>query len=252
MPSDAGAPATADRWECPSTRRASCWTARRWTAWCRSERAAATAGGVRRHGRREDDDLRARTRRGRRRHAVGAAIIRDTAGRDYRFSSLVLGIVKSAPFTMRMKVSPSARLSDGGRGSTLKHAAVETSGWAARARIVPTAAAQGATDVHLQDGVTASDGSSWDGRHAGAAAPRRDGAGLDGVRQDGREPTAPVRSRVRAARRATRLLDARHGRIELRVHADPQADREVPPAGHGRLGAVRPARRTCARRCRRG
>jgi len=33
-------------------------------------------------------------------------IVRDAAGRDYRFSSLVLGIVKSAPFTMRMKVSP--------------------------------------------------------------------------------------------------------------------------------------------------
>ena len=62
--------------------------------------------------------------------------------------------------------------------------------------------------------------------------------------QDGRESAAPVRRRVRAARRAARLLDARHRRIELRVHADPQAAREVPEAGHGRLGAVRPARRT--------
>jgi hypothetical protein len=35
-------------------------------------------------------------------------IIRDAAGRDYRFSSLVLGIVRSAPFTMRIKVSPEA------------------------------------------------------------------------------------------------------------------------------------------------
>jgi hypothetical protein len=33
-------------------------------------------------------------------------IIRDAAGRDYRFSSLVLGIVRSAPFTMRIKVPP--------------------------------------------------------------------------------------------------------------------------------------------------
>jgi hypothetical protein len=36
------------------------------------------------------------------------AIIRDTSARDYRFSSLVLGIVKSAPFTMRIKASTSA------------------------------------------------------------------------------------------------------------------------------------------------
>jgi hypothetical protein len=34
------------------------------------------------------------------------AIIREAAARDYRFSSLVLGIVRSTPFTMRTKVSP--------------------------------------------------------------------------------------------------------------------------------------------------
>jgi hypothetical protein len=34
------------------------------------------------------------------------AIIRDASGREYRFSSLVLGIVKSTPFTMRIKASP--------------------------------------------------------------------------------------------------------------------------------------------------
>ena len=36
------------------------------------------------------------------------AIIRDTSSHDNRFSSLVLGIVKSAPFTMRIKASTSA------------------------------------------------------------------------------------------------------------------------------------------------
>ena len=30
-----------------------------------------------------------------------ASILRDAAPRDYRFSSLILGIVKSAPFQMR-------------------------------------------------------------------------------------------------------------------------------------------------------
>jgi hypothetical protein len=34
------------------------------------------------------------------------AVIRDSARRDYRFSAIVLGIVNSTPFTMRIKVSP--------------------------------------------------------------------------------------------------------------------------------------------------
>ena len=36
------------------------------------------------------------------------AIIRDAAGRDYRLSAVVLGIVKSTPFTMRIKAIPEA------------------------------------------------------------------------------------------------------------------------------------------------
>ena len=35
------------------------------------------------------------------RHAGGAPIVRDAARSDYRFSSIVLGIVKSTPFQMR-------------------------------------------------------------------------------------------------------------------------------------------------------
>jgi mono/diheme cytochrome c family protein len=35
-------------------------------------------------------------------------IIRDAAGRDYRLSAIVLGIVRSTPFTMRTKASPEA------------------------------------------------------------------------------------------------------------------------------------------------
>ena len=34
---------------------------------------------------------------------VVRAIVKDAAARNYRFSSLVLGIVKSAPFQMRVK-----------------------------------------------------------------------------------------------------------------------------------------------------
>jgi hypothetical protein len=34
---------------------------------------------------------------------VVRAIVKDAAGKNYSFSSLVLGVVKSAPFQMRMK-----------------------------------------------------------------------------------------------------------------------------------------------------
>jgi uncharacterized protein DUF1585 len=36
------------------------------------------------------------------------AIVRDSSKQDYRFSSLVLGIVNSAPFQMRMKATDAA------------------------------------------------------------------------------------------------------------------------------------------------
>jgi hypothetical protein len=36
------------------------------------------------------------------------AIIREAAGRDYRLSAIVLGIVRSTPFTMRIKALPEA------------------------------------------------------------------------------------------------------------------------------------------------
>jgi hypothetical protein len=36
------------------------------------------------------------------------AILRESAGHDYRFSSLVLGLVRSTPFAMRMKAAPGA------------------------------------------------------------------------------------------------------------------------------------------------
>jgi hypothetical protein len=34
---------------------------------------------------------------------VVRSIVRDAAGKNYRFSSLVLGVVRSAPFQMRLK-----------------------------------------------------------------------------------------------------------------------------------------------------
>ena len=61
--------------------------------------------GVRRHGHGEADDLRARPRP--RRATTCRRFARSSATRrasDYRFSSLVLGIVSSTPFQMRIKV----------------------------------------------------------------------------------------------------------------------------------------------------
>jgi len=37
-------------------------------------------------------------------------IVRDAAARNYRFSALVLGVVNSAPFQMKMKAAPEATL----------------------------------------------------------------------------------------------------------------------------------------------
>ena len=39
---------------------------------------------------------------------VVRAIVRDSARRDFRFSTLVLGIVNSSPFQMRIKPAPQA------------------------------------------------------------------------------------------------------------------------------------------------
>jgi hypothetical protein len=36
------------------------------------------------------------------------AIVREAAARDYRLSAVVLGIVRSTPFTMRIKAIPEA------------------------------------------------------------------------------------------------------------------------------------------------
>ena len=88
-----------------STRRASWPTARKVDGVVALRKALVEPpGGVRRHADREAADLRARPRPRLPRHAGGA---RDRARRrrasDYRFSSIVLGIVNSTPFQMRVK-----------------------------------------------------------------------------------------------------------------------------------------------------
>ena len=110
---------------------------------------------------------------------------------------LVLGIVKSAPFQMRMKATRAGR-----------------------------SMRRECDDVHHQEVAAPPDVPARHGRHAGAAAARRHGAGLARRRADRRRPGTPLRRRLRAARRSswsswTPDADGRR----LRVHADPEAAR---------------------------
>ena len=108
------------------------------------------------------------------------SIVRQSAGSNYRFSSLVLGIVKSQAFQMNMK--PAARGASSTRrdnGETRSH-------------------------VYYQEAHSAADGPARRRRHAGAAVPRGHGAGADAAGADGGGAEAAVRRPVRAARRGAR------------------------------------------------
>ena len=78
------------------------------------------------------------------------------------------------------------------------------------------------------------------GAAVGAAVPRRHGARL---RLGGRgNPGAPIRRRVRSARRAARLLGSDDDRHQLRAQRDHEAARGVPQPHDGGVAALRPAR----------
>ncbi len=134
------------------------------------------------------------------------AIVRDAGRSDYRFSSLVLGIVNSAPFQMRAAGLAGAR----------RHA---------REPLIAVETLQESCDVHHQTVVAAPDVPAGHGRDPGAAAARRHGAGDDGPVAHGGRARAPVRRRLRAARQDPEPVDAGGAGRGLRVHADPQAAR---------------------------
>ena len=70
--------------------------------------ASAVFASVCPHVDRKDDDLRPGPWGGIRRYAALRSIVRDAAKDNNRFSAIVLGIVKSAQFQMRMKVENDA------------------------------------------------------------------------------------------------------------------------------------------------
>ena len=81
--------------------------------------AAEASSRVRRDGRREAHDLRARSRAPNTTIAPAIRqILRDAAPNDYRWSSIILGIVKSKPFQMRA-------VADGGVAQRREHCVAE-------------------------------------------------------------------------------------------------------------------------------
>ena len=151
-----GARATAAPAGRRSTRRASWSTARRSTASSSCGRRCCAARTFRRDADREAADLCARPRADGRRHAGGARDRpRRRARTSYRFSSIVLGIVRSVPFQMRMKAPGEPRSR---RCPTATIEEPSCSSPRRRCPVGPSCAASGT---------------------AGAAAARRHGAGAD-------------------------------------------------------------------------
>ena len=131
------------------------------------------------------------------------AIARETAANDYRFSSMVLGVVKSVPFQMRRSAPASASC-------------------------LPLAISRGTRrfgDDGHEEVAAAPDVPAWHGRHAGAAAARRHGAGSVGHREDGRQSENPPRVLLRGERGHHAALDAEGRRCGPRAVADSEPAR---------------------------
>ena len=94
-------------------------------------------------------------------------------------------------------------------------------------------AAQGVADVRPQAAPVAADRAEGRGGGARAAVPRRHGAGAHRAGAHGRGGAQAAGVRLHPARRHPRPVDAGHGGRRLRVQADPEAARAVPPADDG-------------------
>ena len=220
----------------PSIRPASCTTARRSTA--RSACARRFSRTPTRSSTTFTENLlalRARPAARSPRHADGAGDhARGGAADDNRFSSFVLGVVKSVPFQMRQGRRRGHDRGPAGAGQVANQR---------RTLMI--------RHVHHQKALVAAHGAARHGRGRRAAVPRGDGAGADAAAQ------APRRRRGRGWC-ASRWCTARAGSTQdgmdknywmpakegarLRLHDDPEAARAVPRLRHGRH-ADRSARR---------
>ena len=167
------------------------------------------------------------------------AIVRDAARDNYRFSSIVMGIVKSAPFQMRKGVNAKAE------SSSLQ---------GARCRLIAgVIGVNQEPHVHHEEASFAPHVPPRRRRHRGPAAAGRDDPGMDRAGPDGGQSEAAHGVHVSAARRDHGSVDARGRGHELRADADPQAVRAVPEAvdDRQRTGEQRaPSRRRCTRSAR--
>ena len=116
------------------------------------------------------------------------SIVRDSAGGNYKFSSIVLGIVKSAPFQMNMKTAGDSSQRSGQLGNRRKTAIMFI------------------TKKHISRR-TVLRGQRRDAR---AAASGRDDSGRDGAGANGGHSEAPLCRLLCAARHGARLLGPRH------------------------------------------
>jgi hypothetical protein len=62
---------------------------------------------------------------------VVRGIVRDAAAQDYRFSAMIMGVVRSTPFQMRRKAAPLAAAVPDNRAAPLGHEGHEEGGFAA-------------------------------------------------------------------------------------------------------------------------
>ena len=143
------------------------------------------------------------------------AIQRDAEATASRFSAIVLGIVKSAPFQMRRADELPATTE---RGPTRRRFT----------DVTDDHRASGEADVHHEEAPLTPHGPAGDGRHGGAAVPRRDGRRANAAR---RKTAAHPKTRLAAIEMVhgaagstvdgagEALLVAGQGRRRLRVHA---------------------------------
>ena len=159
---------------------------------------------------------------------VVRAIVRDAARRDYRFSSLVTGIVDQR--AVSDEIGEVERTSESCEPSTrLRGPRAE-----AFDRWFDARTPRRRCDVHHQEAPVAprvhSRRCRCDDR---AAVPRCDGARADAARQNSGRAGPALRLHLRPARLDHEGLDAGAGRRRLRVLADPQAARAVPRSPDG-------------------
>ena len=129
------------------------------------------------------------------------AIVRDAAAQDYRFSSLVLGIVRSDAFQKRI-------------------VAVDTRTGLRSSQPCSSPGCSLPRRTFLRGR----------GRHHRAAVPRRHGAGVDAATEGG-VGAAPRRVHLLLERHGDRALDAGHHRQGRRLPDHPQAVRAAPLVG---------------------